>query len=206
MTLPLCNPKLGYGVTQTLADHYPERLGMVICLNHNAVFHAVWKAIKMFLHKNTASKVNLVRSMSKIKEIFHEYFSDELTEWLLEEIKLNKQPPLSTTQQMFWTCPEKKDSHDPRGCPSYVSEYVDRYFEMKETSKQRVHRPFPSIIDSLLGEHCDVMSTSSIEQASFDDFSRSSSDGELDLDTVKEVEIPDEFKIDGSAAKQNSVS
>ncbi|XP_062621014.1 phosphatidylinositol transfer protein 3-like [Saccostrea cucullata] len=207
MTLPLCNPKLGYGVTQTLADHYPERLGMVICLNHNAVFHAVWKAIKVFLQANTASKVKLVRPMSKVKETFQEYFSDELTNWLLEEIKLNKKPPLCESQKQFWACPEKEGSHDPRGCPSYVSKYVEKYFEKKELSKQRVHKPFPPIIDSLAGKLCDVTPCSPIEDVSSSDVSRTSSDeGEFDLDKVDEIEIPDKFIIESSASKQSSVS
>lgn len=206
MSLPLCNPKLGYGVTQTLADHYPERLGMVICLNHNAVFHAVWKAIKVFVHRNTASKVNLVRSMSKVKELFHEYFSDELTNWLLDEIKLNKKGPLCDSQQRFWERPAKKGSHDPRGCPSYVAEYVDNYLEKKETSNQRVHRPFPTIIDSLSGKCCKVQSNSSRDEASLSDVSGTSSDCELDSEKADDIDIPDEFKIDNSAVKQISVS
>ena len=206
MTLPLCNPKLGYGVTQNLADHYPERLGLVICLNHNAAFHAVWKAIKVFLHRNTASKVKLVRSLSKIKEVFQEHFSDELTNWLLEEIKLNKKGPLCDSQQKFWERPFKKDCHDPRGCPSYVSDFVESYFEKKETCKQRIHRPFPTIIDSLSGKKCDVTPNSSEDHASFNDVSGTSSDDELYCSKADKVEIPDEYKIDSSTVEPKRVS
>ena len=144
----------------------------------------------------------------KVKELFHEYFSDELTNWLLDEIKTNKKGPLCDhdSQQRFWERPAKKGSHDPRGCPSYVAEYVDNYLEKKETSNQRVHRPFPTIIDSLSGKCCKVQSNSSRDEASLSDVSGTSSDCELDSDKADDIEIPDEFKIDNSAVKQISVS
>ncbi|CAC5357538.1 unnamed protein product [Mytilus coruscus] len=62
MTIQACNPKLGYGVTQVMANHYPERLGLVICVNHNPVFQGIWKAMKVFIHPNTSSKVKLVKN------------------------------------------------------------------------------------------------------------------------------------------------
>ena len=46
MSLPSCNPKLGYGISQIFSNYYPERLGMIICLHHNPIFHGVWNAIK----------------------------------------------------------------------------------------------------------------------------------------------------------------
>lgn len=106
-----------------------------------------------------SSKHRIERELSllvKVKELFHEYFSDELTNWLLDEIKLNKKGPLCDSQQRFWERPAKNGSHDPRGCPSYVAEYVDNYLEKKETSNQRVHGPFPTMIDSLYGKCCKI--------------------------------------------------
>ena len=41
MTLPSCNPKLGYSVTQIMSTHYPERLGLAICVNHSPVFQVL---------------------------------------------------------------------------------------------------------------------------------------------------------------------
>ena len=70
ISLPAYNPRLGYGATQLLSDHYPERLGMVICINHNQVFHGVWKAIKIFLHPNTIAKMKLVRSKRKVSCLY----------------------------------------------------------------------------------------------------------------------------------------
>ena len=47
MSINSCNPRLGYGVTQVMSNHYPERLGLVIILNHSPVFQGVLRAIKV---------------------------------------------------------------------------------------------------------------------------------------------------------------
>lgn len=128
MTLSSCNPKLGYGVTNVLSNHYPERLGLVVCLNHSPVFHGVWKAIKQFLHPQTTAKVKLVRSKGKTAELFSKLFDAELSSWLQEEIALNKQKPLPKTQVEFWSPPSSSsEAHDPRGCPAYVSRYLETF-------------------------------------------------------------------------------
>lgn len=145
MTLSSCNPKLGYGVTNVLSNHYPERLGLVVCLNHSPVFHGVWKAIKKFLHPHTAAKVRMVRSKAKMAELFAELFSPELSEWLLAEIALNKHKPLPQSQQEFWNPPPPADGkaapHDPRGCPTYVRQYIDTFQPQGRRSASRPVTP-----------------------------------------------------------------
>ncbi|ESO08653.1 hypothetical protein HELRODRAFT_190791 [Helobdella robusta] len=148
MTLPQCNPKIGYGLTQVFANFYPERLGLVICLHHNPIFHGVWNAIKVFLHDNTVAKMHLIRSKKKIEEEFTKLFDDELKEWLLIEMKLNKEKPLSLSQQTFWKAPIDTKHHDPRGCPSYVKEFVDTFLT-NTNSPLSVHKPHPNIVDEL---------------------------------------------------------
>jgi len=153
MTLAACNPKLGYGVTQVMSNHYPERLGLVICLNHNPVFQGVWKAIKVFLQPNTVSKMKLVGSQPKVLKVFQKHFSEELTEWLLKEIELNKLNPIPKSQSDFWTSARKAQDHDPRGCPTYVQSYIEPYFA-NAASEPYIHRPHPNIIDNLKGHVC----------------------------------------------------
>lgn len=150
ISLPAYNPRLGYGATQLLSDHYPERLGMVICINHNTVFHGVWKAIKIFLHPNTIAKMKLVRSKRKMRDIFEALFPAELADWLLTEIKLNKAKRLSPQQRQFWRPPPYKEAHDPRGCPSYIRDYIEPY--LSKVDQQDVHRPHPNIIDYMRGQ------------------------------------------------------
>ncbi|CAH1779828.1 unnamed protein product [Owenia fusiformis] len=192
MTVPACSPKLGYGVTQVMSNHYPERLGLVICLNHNALFQGVWKAIKVFLHQNTVAKVKFVRSKQKILDVFHEYFNEELTDWLITEIKRNKTRPLTASQKQFW----KTDPvHDPRGTPSYVAKYVEPYAAKSLCNLKELHKPHPNIVDECKG---DVQPISAISSA---DLELDDQLGDLDLDKsddengVAEIEISEEFQI-----------
>ncbi|CAD5117574.1 unnamed protein product [Dimorphilus gyrociliatus] len=187
MTLPACSPKLGYGVTQILANHYPEQLGQVLCVNHNALFEGVWKAIKAFLHPNTASKMRLVRGKRKVKDAFEKFFPPELSEWLNEEVLLNRKKPLIPSQQFFWRKPEVHP-HDPRGCPSYVAEYLD--------CRKENHRIHPNIVDELKGRICQAI-TIEREEAPYD--ADSSDDGESEI--VGKIPIKDEFQIPSGASQ-----
>lgn len=160
MSLPACNPRLGYGTTQVFANYYPERLGLVICIHHNALFQGVWNAFKIFLHPNTVAKMHLLRSKKKVKEEFEKLFSPELNKWLLEEIKLNKKKPLVLSQREFWRAPEDSSTHDPRGCASYVAKYVEPFLDIVSKDPHRTHRPHPNIVDTLAGVIKPVLHTS----------------------------------------------
>ncbi|XP_046381912.1 SEC14-like protein 1 [Haliotis rufescens] len=202
MTLQSCNPKLGYGVTQIMANHYPERLGLVMCLNHSPVFHGVWKAIKIFLHDNTVSKMKLVRSKRKILQTFQKYFSDEMTAWLLDEIRLNKVKPLPEGQMQFWCPPAEKGGHDPRGSPSYVSKFIDPYTSNTRDTARRIHKPHPNVLDNMNGTVLEV--TISPEEAKERVQAQavaeaSNFDGSDDDTEVSSVHIADEFKIPQTA-------
>jgi len=148
MTLDAGNPRLCHGLATAMGTYYPERLGLFLCIHHNPIFHAVWNAIKIFIDPNTVAKVQMVRKKSKFKEAFERLFDEELATWMLDEVKLNKARPMPPSQRQFWkgvdascsdepsptTKKEKKETiaslarrHDPRGCPSYVREYIEPY-------------------------------------------------------------------------------
>jgi len=131
-----------------MGTYYPERLGIVICIHHNPVFQGVWNAFKVFLDPHTAAKMQMLRKKTKFREAFFRLFDDELATWLLAEVKLNKRRPLLASQRHFWkgvgstactadvssrettkkeTIEELASRHDPRGCPSYVRQYIEPY-------------------------------------------------------------------------------
>ncbi|XP_064640917.1 uncharacterized protein LOC135495857 isoform X2 [Lineus longissimus] len=204
ISLPVCNPRLGYGVTQVMSNFYPERLGLVICINHSSMFQGVWKAIKVFLHPNTVSKMKLIRSKKKIMETFEKYFSHELTRWIIDEIHINKQRPLSQIQKEFWKGPKDPFAHDPRGCPSYVQNYIDTFPIMCRDNKN-VHRPHPNVIDFLSGRDIkasDPSPTLAHEQAAGACSNHDDVDLDLDdSDSAFEIEISDEYQVPKGAAQ-----
>lgn len=188
-----------------MSNHYPERLGLVICVNHNAVFQGVWRAIKVFLHPNTTAKMQLVRSKKKIKEVFGKYFSEELSHWLLEEMSLNKQKPLPVTQREFWKGPKDKLIHDPRGCKSYVDQYVNKW-NSKDAASIEVHQPHPNIVDFASGKVKAIKHPSpeiadgahAIGANEEDDITYSSDSEE---NGVSDMVFDEEFQIPENAAK-----
>jgi len=148
MTLAACNPRVCHGLASAMATYYPERLGLVLCIHHSPVFHGVWNAFRVFMDPRTAAKMQMLRKTSKFGEAFGRLFDEELATWLMDEVTLNKVRPLPTSQRQFWkaaTSPpppdepssspaNKRDSvaslarrHDPRGCPSYVRQYIEPY-------------------------------------------------------------------------------
>ena len=212
MTLPSCNPKLGYSVTQIMSTHYPERLGLAICVNHSPVFQGIWNAIKVFLHPNTVAKMTLVRGKKKVRETFNEYFSEELRDWLLSEMKLNKQEPLPHSQLHFWEQPNTDSNHDPRGCLSYVKKFIDvmSISEQSATSVQdgatcsRTHKVHPNIIDAVHNRIKDVLPRSPNQQSkhknSSQEIDSDSSDTDLS-DKFEELEVSEEYQIPENSEK-----
>ncbi|XP_022083934.1 random slug protein 5-like [Acanthaster planci] len=157
LTLAACNPILARAVNHVVAEHYPERMGLVIGVNHGIFFEGIWRGFKLFIHPRTASKLRLCRGQH-VDETFRELFPDDLREWLHQEIELNSQRHVSQAQIQFWRKPEQDGAHDPRGCPSYVSQYIDRYnkdvilakINGNQTCKEtRIHRPHPNIMQAL---------------------------------------------------------
>jgi len=145
MTLTACNPRVGHGLSSAMGTYYPERLGLVICIHHNAVFQGVWNAFKIFLDPNTAAKMLMLRKKTKFREAFFRLFDEELANWLLDEVKLNKRRPMLASQRQFWKGVDSSNApatrtandmiatlantHDPRGCQSYVQQYIEPYLE-----------------------------------------------------------------------------
>ncbi|XP_071958356.1 uncharacterized protein [Antedon mediterranea] len=160
MTLSACNPRLGSAVNSVIATHYTERLGNVIIVNHGWLFEGAWKAIKIFVHKNTLAKARLARGDNKIEKCFEEFFDPSLTRWFLQELRLNKHKPMLPSQKSFWKPPDDPDSHDPRGCPDYVRNYLDPYYRQvvcKQTGMSRdelpktppMHEPHPNYVQDM---------------------------------------------------------
>ena len=161
--------------------------------------------------------MTLVRGKKKVRATFDQYFSEELTDWLLAEMKLNKREPLPASQLHFWDKPKNDDSgdhHDPRGCPSYVCKYIDtmsstegKDIEQGASSCARIHKPHPNIIDAIHNRITQVLPRSPrspnprsrsnnnvVENNLQHDSDSNSSDTEIS-DKIEELEIAAEYKI-----------
>ena len=161
LTMAACSPSLARAVNHVVAEHYPERMGLVIGVNHGIIFEGIWRGMRLFIHPRTSSKLQLCRG-AHINTTFQELFPDDLRVWLQEEMELNSQRSVSTAQMQFWRKPVHSGIHDPRGCPSYVSQYIDRYYKeviqmqvngkLEQSDMPKIHRPHPNIIQALREE------------------------------------------------------
>ena len=145
-----CNPRLAYGVSQVLSNHYPERLGLAYVINHSAVMHALWKACALVVPAASRNKTHVLRGKHNIEEAFSAVFSDELKNWIYEETRLNKQHPIPESQKIFWKRPPDGAVHDPRGCPSYVRDYIEQFPVEEYKTNKYVCKPHPNIMDTIL--------------------------------------------------------
>ncbi|XP_059145899.1 uncharacterized protein LOC131933085 [Physella acuta] len=194
MTFGACNPKLGYTVSNILGSHYPERLGLVICVNINPVFHGVWKALKKLISPGTVSKVKLVRSEAKVRQVFSTYFSEELSDWLLEELALNRKKPLPRGQMEFWNPPQPPVTHDPRGSPAYIRQCIhsfNRDFLKFVPGQKKSHCPHPNIIDALGAEVTAVVLTPQEEAELAQAIDEVKLSGEVADEELSDVDVDD---------------
>ncbi|WAR12894.1 PITC-like protein [Mya arenaria] len=144
-----CNPKLALAVEHVVTNHYPERLGAFIAVNHGALFQTFWAAVKGFICQRTASKLRVHRHQHKIDEELNEHFPDELKSWLTEEISRNKSHPIAESQKSFW---KKSDDHDPRGCDSYVKGYLDNFNVSDYKESKTMYLPHHNILETLISD------------------------------------------------------
>lgn len=142
-----CNPLIARAIEQVVSTHYPERLGACICVNHGIMFHAFWIAINRFIHPRTANKIHTGRHNHQLDALFSKLFSNELKQWLYEEIRLNKLHPISLHQKEFWKA--ENSGHDSRGCESYVRQFVENFPVDSYKSMCNIYLPHPNILTNI---------------------------------------------------------
>ena len=126
----------------------------------------------------------MARGKEKMKELFDLHFSEDLSKWLVDEIRLNKERPIKDSQKTFWSPPpDIVNGHDPRGCADYVKNYIETYASSKRDNT--THKPHPNIIDMQLGQlHAPVPGSPSPSRDPAED------NDEEELDIGEEFLIP----------------
>lgn len=153
MFMSACNPQIAYGVNQVVSYHYPERLGLVLALNSGMLMRGAWAAIKPFVAPQTAAKLCFLPSPLTLEMLISENMGEELSTWLLEEVRLNLERPIRESQRQFWEAPPSLTGHDPRGCRSYVDRFLLPYYRKLENNEATFHHPHPNIVESLRTHH-----------------------------------------------------
>ncbi|CAL5369235.1 unnamed protein product [Camellia sinensis] len=70
--------KVARDIINTLQNHYPERLALVVLYNPPRIFEAFWKVVKYFVDPKTFQKINFVYTNNKdSEEVMKSYFDAE---------------------------------------------------------------------------------------------------------------------------------
>ncbi|KAF7233311.1 hypothetical protein EG68_03200 [Paragonimus skrjabini miyazakii] len=198
MTPTGCHPRLGYDCAQIMSNHYPERLGLAICIRPGSVFKVAWQAMKPFLPPATASKVCIVGNKSQLQPTLERYFSQTMTKWILDEYKSNRRKPESSRYRPFWM-PQPDDeggNPDPRGEKHYVEEWIT-------TRHSSGHLPHPNVLDYVSGKLRASLSFSEPIDVLEVDLNEEDENCELDEATAGKIlaSLPEEYQIPANAEK-----
>ncbi|THD26116.1 Random slug protein 5 [Fasciola hepatica] len=199
MTAQTCHPRLGYDCAQLMSNHYPERLGLAICIRPGPVFKVAWQAIKPFLPQTTVAKVTMVNNKSQLKNVLEQHFSPSMIRWIQTEYTLNRQKPTYLRYRNFY-CPstDPKSEHDPRGEISYVRDWI----EQKHPSG---YQPHPNMSEFLTGKLRTLTPSSSfaVDGNGFTAEDEDEEVNEMDEADARKLmaSLPDEFQIPANAQK-----
>ena len=186
------NPKIAKELIGTFATAYPEHLEKLIIVHHNIIIHNIWKAIKAIVDPRSVKKMHFIKKEEKIRATFDFLFPNELSSWLMDEMRLNRTDPITPMQREFWKPPLTCRHHDPRGTQSYINQFVDPYLKFALTAEMQAsnpaatstpegstispvapepvhlsfHRPHPNIVDYQMGRLVEPVPRTKVSTAS----------------------------------------
>lgn len=122
-------PSMGMGVIRTIQDHFPERLGKMICINPPKLFSFLWKLFLPVVDPVTRTKVEFLYTDDKpaVCEEFQRLFPEHLSYYLSDSYDRSK-----------YNLPAKPLVWHPRsdGYPTTFEQRKQRVAQLKEQEKQ----------------------------------------------------------------------
>lgn len=100
------NPAIAKTFLEMTASHYPERLGVFVCVAAPRMFTALWKCIAPLVDPVTKAKLRFIpydlddkkTQGSVLRGELLQLFDEELTEWLLNEMRENRNKKVNATK------------------------------------------------------------------------------------------------------------
>ncbi|EPY20870.1 cellular retinaldehyde-binding protein/triple function domain-containing protein [Strigomonas culicis] len=122
-------PSMGISVIQTIQNHYPERLGKMICINPPGIFWVLWKLFHPVIDPVTRSKVEFLYTEDKpsVYDTFPALFGNPLRSFLYDSYHRSKRD--LPAEPLVWL-------PDPDGYPKNYEERKVQLKEMKEKGKE----------------------------------------------------------------------
>jgi hypothetical protein len=119
------NPNIAKAFFSLAGSHYPERLGQKIVLDPPAMFSGFWKIISPFIDPVTSRKIRFIPyKPATIRRDLLEFFDEATTDWLLEEIKQNREKAKQKVYRTPARGEDKAPGHDCRGTEQFFDVLV----------------------------------------------------------------------------------
>uniref|UniRef100_A0A7S2JNA4 CRAL-TRIO domain-containing protein n=1 Tax=Cyanoptyche gloeocystis TaxID=77922 RepID=A0A7S2JNA4_9EUKA len=86
------NPRFALDATRLFTFHYPEMLGLFLCIDAPRMFSSVWKVCKPLLHERTAAKIHFLDAHTDptaARKLLLQWFDEDLTDHLLTEFSVD---------------------------------------------------------------------------------------------------------------------
>jgi hypothetical protein len=86
------DPRFSINLVKLLQQHYPERMGCIVCLGAPTAFSGLWNAVKHLMKENTRRKILFVKGgREKIDGLANQLFqAQEAAAWLVDECQKNR--------------------------------------------------------------------------------------------------------------------
>ncbi|KAG5492235.1 hypothetical protein GH5_01145 [Leishmania sp. Ghana 2012 LV757] len=121
-------PSVGVSVIRVIQDHYPERLGKMVCINPPKLFSILWKLILPVIDPVTRTKVEFLwtEAQPSVCEAFPRLFPPHLSEYLSDSYDRSKFN--LAAKPLVWR-------PRPEGYPDNFEERKQQLKTMKEKEK-----------------------------------------------------------------------
>lgn len=122
-------PSMGLGVIRTIQDHFPERLGKMICINPPTMFWVLWKLFQPVVDPVTKTKVEFLYTEDKpsVYESFPALFPPHLAQFLYDSFNRSKNNLPAVP--LVW-------HPNPNGYPTTFEERRQELREAREAAKK----------------------------------------------------------------------
>eukprot|EP00293_Proteomonas_sulcata_P008405 CAMPEP_0184315566 /NCGR_PEP_ID=MMETSP1049-20130417/83447_1 /TAXON_ID=77928 /ORGANISM="Proteomonas sulcata, Strain CCMP704" /LENGTH=156 /DNA_ID=CAMNT_0026634125 /DNA_START=83 /DNA_END=553 /DNA_ORIENTATION=+ len=84
------DPRFSIWLIHMFQNHYPERMGCVVCIDAPRLFSVLWSAVKPITSLSTRRKIMFIRGEESRKELADALFEGTTAQWLKENMSFNR--------------------------------------------------------------------------------------------------------------------
>ena len=163
------NPSVAYKCLSLFARSYPERLELIVFVEAPKIFNGLYKTLTAFIDSTTVQKLRFAKGPegkgggAALEGVLKTHLDDETTDWLLTEMRMNREMWLTVSKNKTWLGSMIKGdgimahaentkfaNHDNRGTPEFIASPAGQH----AMNFARKHAVKFDLASSVLPDHC----------------------------------------------------